>query len=93
MKIKVKAILRSPELTADPGDVIIVDEKTGNLLINADAAELVPEVVEVETELVKIVEIEPIKAEAETITPEIKEVALEQKEEPKPIKRAVAKKW
>jgi hypothetical protein len=60
MKIKVMATLRSPDLTADIGDIINVDEKMGNLFINAGAAELIVEVVETEA-----VEAEPEPLETE----------------------------
>lgn len=48
MKIKVKKILRGAEITADPGDTLVVDDKIGTLLINADAAE---EIIETKEEL------------------------------------------
>ena len=76
MKIKVMATLRSPDLTADIGDIINVDEKMGNLFINAGAAELIVEVVEAEK-----VEVEP----ENIIEPELLETE-------KPIKKAVFKK-
>lgn len=54
MKIKVLSILRGENLIANIGDLIEVDEKIGNGLIKAGAAELV--VVEVVTETIQLIE-------------------------------------
>jgi hypothetical protein len=86
MKIKVKAILRSPDLTADIGDVLIVDDKMGDLLITAGAAELVVEEMELTLE------------EAFTLIDNIVEKTLDEElkvelpETEKPIKKGALKK-
>ena len=56
MNIKVNATLRSPDLTADIGDVVNVDDKMANLLIKAGAAELVEEEPVVEVVIIPVVE-------------------------------------
>lgn len=43
MKILVKEILRGSELTANPSDIIIVNDELGKLLINAKVAEEIKE--------------------------------------------------
>lgn len=64
MKIKVKEILRGPDLTANPNDIIIVDDIIGNKLIKADAAE---EIIEISEED-KTVVIEPENAKTSSNT-------------------------
>jgi hypothetical protein len=95
MKIKVNAVLRSPDLVADPGDIIPVDDKTGNLLIGAGAAELVEEVAETfviiePAEVVTHENIVAMKAALEEASEPLKPV--EETEEPKPIKKGALKK-
>ena len=95
MKIKVKAILRSPDLVADPGDIIPVDDKTGNLLIGAGAAELVEEVAETvaiiePAEVVTNENIVAMKAALEEVSEPLK--PAEETVEPKPTKKGALKK-
>lgn len=70
MKIKALKILRGPNINANIGDIITIEDKSANELILAGAAEKVAEV--------------PAKVSAEPAPETKEEPAPETKEEPKP---------
>ena len=87
MKIKALAILRSPELTADPGDVVTVDEKAGKILIDAEAAELVEEVEIIEPAVVTYENIVALKEALEENYAPVEEIPTETEEAPPEIEK------
>ena len=74
-KVKMKTILASPDGTANIGEIITVDDKFADDLINSNSAELIEEIKE---------EIEEEIVEEEVVEEEVKEF---EKEEPKKKRR------